>query len=240
MFRLSKPGPYQKTPLFPSRPQVKPKENDDAEEKKEEEDITEDDQKEEEEELKDDNKYIPIIFRSFKQADLYSVPKSFASQILEDKSSSTKPMIAQVYPTINNILSAFKQKWNSQFYGCAENLILNVPSQTEVTPFLCKKEEYGDIYLGTMGVQFAVQFNKLMQNHRYIGHIGDTQPWEDIDISLTNSEGGTLHQNEKIIRVDIPIQYVQFNEYMRYMYIYINGIRKEMRALKTGDIYIEQ
>ena len=223
MFRLSDPISSQKTPLFP-----KPRSPESTEREKDKKKVTD-----------DEKTYIPVIFRSFKQEDMYSVPTTFSSQILEDITSSKFPKISQVYPQITSPLDGFVNRWNSQFYGDSNNLILNVPSQTEVTPFLCLKENQGSgQFWGTKNIQFAIQFNKLAKNHHYLGHIGASQPWEDIDIELTN-DSGNLVQKEKIIRIEVPIQYVQFNEYMDYMYIYIYGIRKDLRLLKTGDISVE-
>lgn len=235
MFRLSEPVPSQKTPLFP-KPQNVPEK---VEEKKvvkvvEKKKVTE-----------DEKTYIPVIFRSIKQADLFSIPSGYQVRVLEDLSESTSPKISQIYEDITKAMEMYGQ-WNAHLYSAAANVIMNTPyspedGDTVTTPIFMKNELMGQGMLrGIPYISVAITMTNLSTNHHYLVKLGSRQPWRDYSIVMKNEGDDGIDLSGKVINVDIPIEYVSFDEYLNYMYIYIPGLNSSMRKLKVGETFREK
>ena len=233
MFRLSEPVPSQKTPLFP-KPQVEEKKVVKVLEKKDKKKVTE-----------DEKTYIPVIFRSIKQADLFSIPSGYQVRVLEDLSASTSPKIKEIYEDITNAMEMYGQ-WNAQLYSAAANVIMNTPyspedGDTVTTPIFMKNESKGEGMLrGIPYISIAITMQNLVTNHHYLIRLGSGQPWREYRIQMKNEGDAGIDLHGHVINVDIPIEYVSFDEYLNYMYIYIPGLNSSMRKLKVGETFREK
>jgi hypothetical protein len=275
MYRLSVPAPSQKTPLFPKpKDTVVADEDEKKEEKKEEkkdvetksvDDIVEsvdsieieDSEESEDTECKDecnkevivyeeeDDGSIPIIFRSFKQGDMFSVPSGYEVRILEDLSGRISPNISQIYGDIQEELERYGQ-WNAHLYSAAANVIMNTPyspndGNTVTTPIFMKNQLIGQRMLrGIHYISISITMDHLSQNHPYLSYISSKLKWNQYDIVMRNSGESGFDERGKSLNMNIPIEYVSFDEPLNYMYIYIPGIHSSMKKLKVGETYREK
>lgn len=240
MFRLSKPEPYKKTPLFPKRPDVAPQKVDDKEDQPESAK-----EEEEKEEVKDDAERIPVIFRSFKKSDLFTVDYRFDTQILSDMSGRTKPEISEIFSDITKEMERYGE-WNAELYSAKSNVIIYIfeNPQSSLYPILMKYNQQGNgQYQGYPYISLPIVMKNLHNNHTYLARLGSRLPWESYSISLEGLDGGAAvmwGEDGMKCTIDIPIEYVSFSENLEYMYVYIAGLRKEWRSLKTDDTYREK
>ena len=244
MFRLSKPEPYKKTPLFPKRPDVAPQKVEDEEDQPEK--VNKED--EEKDEVKDDVERIPVIFRSFKKSDLLQVGYRFETQLLSDMSGRTKPEISEIFPDITKEMERYGE-WNAELYSAKTNIIVYVlenplGSYDGLYPILMKYNQQGSgQYQGYPYVSLPIIMKNLHENHKYLARLGSHLPWESYSIQLEGLDGGAAiswSDDGMKCTINIPIEYVSFSETLDYMYVYIAGIRKEWRSLKTDDTYREK
>lgn len=237
MFRLSKPEPYKKTPLFPKRPEVAPQKVEDEEDQPESAK-----EEEEKDEVKDDVERIPVIFRSFKKADLFTVKNMFSTQILEDMSGRSKPEISEIFSDITNEMERYGE-WNAELYSARSNVIVYIFENLEggsydLCPILMKYEQKGTgQYQGYPYISLPVVMQKLHSNHKYLVRLGSHLPWESYSIQLDDSSWSDEGMK---CTIDIPIDYISFSETLGYMYIYVSGLRKEWQSLKTDNTYREK
>lgn len=241
MFRLSKPEPYKKTPLFPKKPDVTPQNADDEEERQDDND---EEKEEEENKVKDDVDRIPVIFRSFKLSDMFLVKYGYETQILMDMSNRQNPEIKEVFSDITKEMERYGE-WNSELYSASSNIIIYIPNDpdsnnSDLYPILMKYEVKGSgQYQGYPYISLPVVMQKLNMNHNYMVRLGSRLPWESFTIQLKNSLGEWEESGSKCM-IDIPIQYVSFDEYLNRMYIYVAGLRKEWRSMRMDDTYREK
>lgn len=230
MFRLSDPVSSQKTPLFP-KPQPIPEEKENKDDKKK---VTD-----------DEKTYIPVIFRSIKQADLFSIPSGYQDRILEDITHGQSPKINEIYEDITNFMEPYGH-WNAQLYSASANVIMNTPyspedSPTVTTPIFMKNELMGEGMLrGIPYISIAITMENLAKNHHYLSRLGSGQPWREYRIQMQNEGDAGIDLHGHVINVEIPIEYVSFDKYLNYMYIYIPGLNSSMKKLKVGETFREK
>ena len=239
MFRLFKPSPYQKTPLFPKRPQITPEINDNPganEENAEEQDDNKN--------LKDDEKdSIPITFRSFRWEDLYSLPRDFTEAIVESDVGASPP-VSNIFPEYKNPTSGTYNYYNNSVYGAKQNIMAFPPKKIGeewyVAPLLLKKNiENSDILCSTVSVVFTLTFSNLASNHHYLAKIGPRLLWKDVTLELKN-DSGEYNESFKVVTFRIQIENISFDFRFNYMYIRLGGLKREMRGkILFGSKYIE-
>lgn len=274
MYRLSVPAPSQKTPLFPKpKDTVVADEEEKKEEKKEEiksvDDIvesvdsieieeSEESQESESTECKEDyskdviidykeedDGSIPIIFRSFRQGDMFSIETGYQTRILVDKSGRANPNISQIYSEINNVLERYG-RWNAHLYSACANVIMNTPyspenENTVTTPIFMKNELLGEGMLrGIPYISVAITMKNLSYNHPYLSYISSRLSWEYYKIVMQNSGDSGVNDIGNVLNIKIPIEYVSFDYPLNNMYIYIPGIHSSMKMLKVGETYREK
>lgn len=275
MYRLSVPAPSQKTPLFPKPKDTvvadeEEKKEENEEEKKDEtksvDDIVEsvdsieieDSEEIESTECKEnyskdviidykeeDDGSIPIIFRSFRQGDMFSVETGYQTKILEETNGIQKPNISQIYSEINNVLEKYGQ-WNAHLYSACANVIMNTPyspenENTVTTPIFMRNELLGEGMLrGIPYISISITMDYLSQNHPYLSYISSKLKWNQYDIVMQNSGDSGINERGSVLNMNIPIEYVSFDELLNYMYIYIPGIHSSMKKLKVGETYREK
>lgn len=271
MYRLSVPAPIQKTPLFPKpKDTVVVDEKEKKEEKKEEiksvDDIVEsvdsieieESEESENTECKDecnedvvidyeeeDDGSIPIIFRSFKQGDMFSVPSGYEVRILVDLSGRVSPNISQIYSGIEKVLERYGH-WNAHLYSAEANVIMNAPyspkdGDTVTTPIFMKNELIGQGMLrGIPYISISIDMENISENHPYLLYISSKLKWEQYNIVMQNSGDSGIDLRGKVLNMNIPIEYVSFDEPLNYMYIYITGMHSSMKMLKVGETYREK
>ena len=188
---------------------------------------------------------IPIIFRSFIQGDMFSVPTGYAVRILQDKSSSEYPKIKEIYSDINKVLDRYGQ-WNAHLYSASENVIMNNPyspenENTVITPIFMKNILTGQGMLrGIPYISISIDMGNISENHPYLSYISSKLKWNQYNIKMQNSGDEGIDLRGKVINMNIPIEYVSFDMPLNYMYIYIPGIHSSMKKLKVGDTYREK
>lgn len=230
MFRLSDPISSQKTPLFPKPQPISDKAEQDKDKKK----VTD-----------DEEDRIPVIFRSIKQADLFSIPSGYETRVLEDLSASTSPKISEIYEDITKAMEMYGQ-WNAQLYSASANVIMNTPyspssGDTVTTPIFMKNVSMGQGMLrGIPYISIAITMQNLVRNHHYLIKLGSRQPWRNYEIKMQNEGDDGIDLNGQVMNIEIPIEYVSFDEYLNYMYIYIPGLNSSMRKLKVGETFREK
>lgn len=193
----------------------------------------------------EDDGSIPIIFRSFIQGDMFSVPTGYAVRILKDKSSSKYPKIKEIYSDIDNVLERYGQ-WNAHLYSASENVIMNTPyspenENTVITPIFMKNILTGQGMLrGIPYISISIDMENISENHPYLSYISSKLKWNQYNIKMQNSGDEGIDLRGKVINMNIPIEYVSFDMPLNYMYIYIPGIHSSMKMLKVGDTYREK
>lgn len=245
MFRLFKPSPYQKTPLFPKTPHD-PGDNDtkDAKEK----DIDKNPTKETEH---TDDVFLvqtPILFRSLKRDDLYSLPEKFNGSLVgysswADVPPTNPPPISQIFPDFK-YPGAYFWWFNSAIFGYEGNIImfslLKDGDESELTPILMKKEVPENVRgTKTLYILLPVEFSNLAKNHQ-LARIGSRLDWKDstIDLELGHSSD-TYSKLVKTVSYEIDIQYLSFDARLEYMYIRMPGYKKEMLKIPLMYKYRE-
>lgn len=192
----------------------------------------------------EDDGSIPIIFRSFNQGDMFSVPSGYGVRILEDLSGRTSPNISQIYGDIEKVLESYGH-WNAQLYSADANVIMNTPyspkdGDTVTTPIFMKNELVGQGMLrGIPYISISITMDYLSQNHPYLSYISSKLKWNQYDIVMKNSGDSVFDERGKVLNMNIPIEYVSFDEPLNYMYIYIPGLHSSMKKLKVGETYRE-
>lgn len=192
----------------------------------------------------EDDGSIPIIFRSFKQGDMFFVPSGYETRILEDLSGRTSPNISQIYGNIEKELESYG-KWNAQIYSADANVIMNTPyspkdGDTVTTPIFMKNELVGEGMLrGIPYISISITMDYLSQNHPYLSYISSKLKWNQYDIVMKNSGDSVFNERGKVLNMNIPIEYVSIDEPLNYMYIYIPGLHSSMKKLKVGETYRE-
>lgn len=245
MFRLFKPSPYQKTPLFPKTPRG-PGDNDIKDTK--EQDIDKHPAKE--------TKYVedvilikvPILFRSLKRDDLYSLPEKFNGSLVGysswvDVPPTNPPPISQIF-TDFKYPGVFYTWFNSAIFGYEGNImmysLLKDDDESELTPIFMKKEVPENVHgTKTLYILLPVEFSNLAKNHQ-LARIGSRLDWKDstIDLELGHSSD-TYSKLVKTVSYEIDIQYLSFNARLEYMYIRIPGFKKEMLKIPLTYKYKE-
>lgn len=184
----------------------------------------------------EDDGSIPIIFRSFRQGDMFSVETGYQTKILEETNGIQKPNISQIYSEINNALERYGQ-WNAHLYSACANVIMNTPyspenENTVTTPIFMRNELLGEGMLrGIPYISISITMDYLSQNHPYLSYISSKLKWNQYDI---------FDDRGKVLNMNIPIEYVSIDELLNYMYIYIPGIHSSMKKLKVGETYREK
>lgn len=192
----------------------------------------------------EDDGSIPIIFRSFKQGDMFSVPSGYEMRILKDLSGRASPNISQIYSDITKVLESYGQ--NAQLYSAYTNVIMNTPYSTNngdtvTTPIFMKNRSLGEGMLrGIPYISISITMDHLSQNHPYLSYISSKLKWEQYDIVMKNSEDSNFDDRGKVLNMNIPIEYVSFDEPLNYMYIYIPGLHSSMKKLQVGETYREK
>lgn len=241
MFRLSEPESYQRTPLFPKKPDVTPQSADDKEEHQND---NEEEKEEKDNKVKDDVDRIPVIFRSFKLSDMFLVKYGYSTQIISDMSNRQKPEISEVFSDITKEMERYGE-WNAELYSASSNIIIYIPNdpdsnKSDLYPILMKYEQKGEgQYQGYPYISLPVVMQKLNKNHNYLVRLGSHLPWESFAVQLRSTLGEWEESGSKCT-IDIPIQYVSFDETLTHMYIYIAGLRKEWRSMRMDNTYREK
>lgn len=192
----------------------------------------------------EDDGSIPIIFRSFKQGDMFSVTTGYDMRILIDKSGRANPNISQIYSDITKVLESYGQ-WNAQLYSSDANVIMNTPyspkdGYTVTTPIFMKNELVGAGMLrGIPYISISITMDHLSQNHPYLSYISSKLKWNQYDIVMKNSGDSGFEERGRALNINIPIEYVSIDEPLNYMYIYIPGLHSSMKKLKIGETYRE-
>lgn len=242
MFRLLNAEPYQKTPLFPKKPDVGPQKIDDDEYH------PESNKEKEEKKVKDNVERIPIIFRSFKKSDLFTVDYRFDTQILMDMSGRTMPEIHNIFSDITKVMEVCG-KSNVQLYSSRSNAIVYifenpVSSYYGLYPILFKYDNQGNgQFQWYPYISIPIVMKNLYKNHKYLSLLGAHLQWESYSIELEQEESGAAIQwgDEGMkCMIDIPIEYVSFSMNLEYICIYTSGLRKEWRSMKTENTYREK
>lgn len=193
----------------------------------------------------EDDGSIPIIFRSFKQGDMFSVTTGYDMRILLDLSGREYPNISQIYSDIKKVLESYG-KWNAQLYSADANVIMNTPyspkdGDTVTTPIFMKNELVGHGMLrGIPYISISITMDHLSQNHPYLSYISSKLKWNQYDIVMKNSGDSVFDERGKVLNMNIPIEYVSIDEPLNYMYIYIPGLHSSMKKLKVGETYREK
>lgn len=193
----------------------------------------------------EDDGSIPIIFRSFKQGDMFSIKTGYQTRILEDMSGRQKPNISQIYSEINNVLERYG-KWNAHLYSACANVIMNTPyspenENTVTTPIFMRNELLGEGMLrGIPYISVAITMKNLSYNHPYLSYISSRLSWEYYKIVMQNSGDSGVNDIGNVLNIKIPIEYVSFDYPLNHMYIYIPGIHSSMKMLKVGETYREK
>lgn len=193
----------------------------------------------------EDDGSIPIIFRSFKQGDMFSIETGYQTRILEDMSGRQKPNISQIYNEINNKLERYGQ-WNAHLYSACTNVIMNTPyspenEKTVTTPIFMRNELLGEGMLrGISYISVAITMKNLSYNHPYLSYISSRLSWEYYKIVMQNSRDSGVNDIGNVLNIKIPIEYVSFDYPLNNMYIYISGIHPSMKMLKVGETYREK
>lgn len=193
----------------------------------------------------EDDGSIPIIFRSFIQGDMFSVPTGYAVRILQDLSSSSKPKIKEIYSDIDHVLDRYGQ-WNAHLYSASANVIMNTPyspenENTVITPIFMKNILTGQGMLrGIPYISISIDMENISENHPYLSYISSKLKWDQYNIVMQNSGDAGIDLRGKVLNMNIPIEYVSFDMPLNYMYIYIPGIHSSMKMLKVGDTYREK
>lgn len=244
MFRLFKLNPYQKTPLFPKAPHD-PGDNNTKDIK--EQDIDKNTAKETE--YVDDVILlkIPILFRSLKRDDLYSIPEKFNGRLVGYSRDTIVPTANP--PPISQIFPDFKYPgnyywlFNNAIFGYEGNIILfsllKDDDESEFTPILMKKE-IADNHLAskTLCVLLPIEFSNISKNHQLAR--GLRLDWKDSTIDLELGNGSdTYSKLVKTVSYEIDIQYLSFDARLDYMYIRIPGFKKEMLKIPLRNKYRE-
>lgn len=183
----------------------------------------------------EDDGSIPIIFRSFKQGDMFSVTTGYDMRILIDKSGRSNPNISQIYSDITKVLESYGH-CNAQLYSADENVIMNTPyspkdGDTVTTPIFMKR--------GIPYISISITMDHLSQNHPYLSYISSKLKWNQYDIVMKNSGDPGFDDRGRALNINIPIEYVSIDEPLNYMYIYIPGLHSSMKKLKVGETYRE-
>lgn len=192
----------------------------------------------------EDDGSIPIIFRSFKQGDMFAVTTGYDMRILIDKSGRTNPNISQIYSDITKVLESYGH-WNAQLYSADANVIMNTPyspkdGDTVTTPIFMKNELVGQGMLrGIPYISISITMDHLSQNHPYLSYISSKLKWNQYDIVMKNSGDPVFDERGRALNINIPIEYVSIDEPLNYMYIYIPGLHSSMKKLKVGETYRE-
>lgn len=228
MFRLFKPSPYQKTPLFPKTPHD-PGDNDIKDVK--EQDIDKRPAKKTE--------YVgvilvkvPILFRSLKRDDFYYLPKAFVSSITGFLPQLNPPQISQIFPGFGYQGRPYYFP-NNAVIGYNGNIImfslLKDDDESYMTPILLNKEINDPSTTSrTLSVLLPIEFSSLAKNHQLV-KIGSGQDWKDSTIELKlEDDSDTYNKLVKTVLYEIDIEYLSFDSKLQYMYIRIPGFRKEM------------
>lgn len=193
----------------------------------------------------EDDGSIPIIFRSFKQGDMFSIRSGYETRILEDLSNRQTPNISQIYGEIEKALERYGH-WNAHLYSAAANVIMNTPyspknEATVTTPIFMKNELIGQGMLrGIPYISIAITMKNLSYNHPYLSYISSRLSWDYYKIIMQNSGDSGVNDIGNVLNINIPIEYVSFDEPLNYMYIYIPGIHSSMKKLKVGVTYREK
>lgn len=192
----------------------------------------------------EDDGSIPIIFRSFKQGDMFSVPSGYEVRILGDLSGRASPNISQIYGGIERVLESYGSL-NAQLYSADANVIMNTPyspkdGDTVTTPIFMKNRLLGKGMLrGISYISISITMDYLSQNHPYLSYISSKLKWNQYDIVMKNSGESGFDKRGKVLNMNIPIEYVSIDEPLNYMYIYIPGLHSSMKKLKVGETYRE-
>lgn len=192
----------------------------------------------------EDDGSIPIIFRSFKQGDMFSIRSGYETRILQDLSNRQTPNISQIYGEIKKALDRYGH-WNTQLYSSDANVIMNTPYSpknegTVTTPIFMKNELVGQGMLrGIPYISISITMDYLSRNHPYLSYISSKLKWEQYNIVMQNSGDSGVNERGSVLNMNIPIEYVSFDEPLNYMYIYIPGIHSSMKKLKVGETYRE-
>lgn len=195
-------------------------------------------------EEEEDDGSIPIIFRSFKQGDMFAVTTGYDMRILQDLSGRRFPNISQIYSDITKALESYG-KWNAQLYSADANVIMNTPyspkdGDTVTTPIFMKNELVGAGMLrGIPYISISITMEYLSRNHPYLSYISSRLNWENYNIVMQNSGDSVFSDKGSVLNMKIPIEYVSFDEPLNYMYIYIPGLHYSMKKLKVGETYRE-
>lgn len=193
----------------------------------------------------EDDGSIPIIFRSFKQGDMFSVTTGYDTRILKDLSGREYPNISQIYSDITKVLESYGH-WNAQLYSADANVIMNTPyspedGETVTTPIFMKNRLLGEGMLrGIPYISISITMEYLSRNHPYLSYISSRLNWENYNIFMQNSGDLGFSDKGSVLNMNIPIEYVSFDEPLNYMYIYIPGIHSSMKKLKVGETYREK
>lgn len=193
----------------------------------------------------EDDGSIPIIFRSFKQGDMFSIRSGYETRILEDLSNRKTPNISQIYGEIEKELERYGQ-WNAHLYSAEANVIMNTPyspknEETVTTPIFMKNMLTGQGMLrGIPYISIAITMKNLSYNHPYLSYISSRLNWEYYKIIMQNSGDSGVNEIGNVLNINIPIEYVSFDMPLNYMYIYIPGIHSSMKMLKVGETYREK
>lgn len=190
----------------------------------------------------EDDGSIPIIFRSFKQGDMFSVITEYDMRILVDKSGRTNPNISQIYSDITKVLESYGS-W--KLYSADANVIMNTPyspknENTVTTPIFMKNVLTGNRMLrGIPYISISIDMEKFDRNHPYLLYISSKLKWSQYNIVMQNSGDEGIDLRGKVLNMNIPIEYVSFDMPLNYMYIYIPGLHSSMKKLKIGETYRE-
>lgn len=192
----------------------------------------------------EDDGSVPIIFRGFIQGDMFSVPTGYTLRILVDKSGRASPNISQIYSDIKNVLESYGQL-NAHLYSAEANVIINTPyspknENTVTTPIFIKNVLTGHGMLRRIQyISISIDMEKFDHNHPYLLYISSKLKWSQYNIVMQNSGDEGIDLRGKVLNMNIPIEYVSFDEPLNYMYIYIPGIHSSMKKLKVGETYRE-
>lgn len=238
MFRLFKLNPYQKTPLFPKTPHD-PRDNNTKDVKEQDIDKNPADDTEDDVILLK----IPILFRSLKRDDLYSIPEKFNGRLLGYSSHVDVPPINP--PPISQIFPDFKYPGKYYWwFGYESNIImfslLKDDDESEFTPVLMKKEIYEDPSRNkALSILLPIEFSNLAKNHQ-LARIGSQLEWKDSTIELELEDGSEKYNKlVKTVTYEIDIKYMSFDARLDYMYIRIPGFKKEMLKIPLRNKYRE-
>lgn len=251
MFRLFIADPYKKTPLFPKKPGVIPQKEDDDEyhpdSDKEKEESGTNEEGDKKDEVKDNVERIPVIFRSFKKSDLFTVDYRFDTQILMDMSGRSKPEINNIFSDITKEMEVCG-KSNVQLYSSRSNAIVYifenpVSSYYGLYPILVKYDNQGNgQFQWYPYISVPIVMKNLYKNHEYLSILGSRLQWESYSIKLEQVSKAAIQWGDEGMKcmIDIPIEYVSFSKNLDHICIYTSGLRNEWRLMKTENTYREK